>query len=322
MATAVAPVLKWPGSKRAISGQLARLAPPSERLIDPFVGGGAMLAAIQSPSSLAGDVIPELIQLWHEVQQRPGQLAADYELRWQRLQSEGHLAYYEIRESFNRTRSAADFLFLTRTCVNGLVRFNARGDFNNSLHHTRPGIHPGRLRALIALWSRLVARTTFACADYRETLAHARKGDFVFLDPPYGGTRGRYLTEGVDLTDLYGELERLNRRGITWMMTFDGTAGDRIYDSAPPPTLYKSRLLVATGHSPFTRLMKTSLDEVSETVYLNFDVAREVVAEHAESLEQGGRGRATHEVHNDKAFDRIEGASDGEVELPVVEEPF
>ncbi len=319
MTNLIPPVLKWPGSKRAMAERLSQMAPNSERLIDPFVGGGSMLAAVQRPAAVAGDVIPELIQLWEEIRNRPDQLATAYQQRWERLQQQGHTAYYEIRESFNRTRNPADFLFLTRTCVNGLVRFNTKGDFNNSLHHTRPGVHPARLRATILMWSQLVARTSFVCADYRETLARAQREDFVFLDPPYGGTRGRYLAVGIDQQDFYEELERLNRRGIRWMLTFDGEAGDRVYCSAPPADLYRHRFEIANGNSPFTRLMKTSLDAVRETVYLNYDVPGEVVGQQWQDVADQRARRPRHNVDNNALYIWEELAADREIEGAVVQ---
>src|ERR1043165_197304 len=138
------PVIKWSGSKRSVAAQLRHLLPRAYRYFEPFVGGGAMLPFRPSKDAVAGDVIDELISLWICVRDKPDKTAAEYEKRWQRLQNCGHTAYYAIRDDFNRTRNPHDFLFLTRTCVNGLIRFNGDGDFNNSLHHTRPGIAPQR----------------------------------------------------------------------------------------------------------------------------------------------------------------------------------
>ena len=221
-------------------------------------------------SAIAGDVIPELIALWQAIRDTPGLTADEYEKRWNRLQAEGHPAYYAIRESFNATRNPHDLLFLTRTCVNGLIRFNSDGAFNNSLHHTRPGIAPARLRDVIREWSAKIQGVEFIAADYHQTLASVRAGDLVFLDPPYGGTRGRYVPHTFNPDKFYAELERLNGIGIKWILTFDGTAGQRSYATTIPASLYKERLALPTGNSPFTKLMRTGIDAVVESVYLNF----------------------------------------------------
>jgi len=66
-------------------------------------------------------------------------------------------------------------------------------------------------------------------------------------------------------------LERLNEVGAKWVVTFDGYAGERTYEEALPKNLFESRLALPTGNSPFTKLMRTGVDAVVESVYLNFE---------------------------------------------------
>lgn len=253
--------------------------PDTDRYFEPFVGSGAMLPFKPSSVGIAGDVIPELIQLWIGIRDKPELVAKEYELRWKRLKNEGHTAYYEIRNSFNTTRNPHDFLFLSRTCVNGLIRFNKNGDFNNSLHHTRPGIAPERLSKIISQWSYYIQNITFLATDYRQTLETAKMGDLAFLDPPYNGTKGRYIPTDFNFEEFYIELKRLNHIGVKWILTFDGIAGSRVYESTIPTHLYKVQLSLPTGNSPFTKLMKTSLDSVVESVYLNFEPPTETLSQ-------------------------------------------
>ena len=236
-----------------------------------------MLPGRPCAQAIAGDSIPELIALWTAIRDRPERVVAHYAALWRRRQDEGHRVFYAVRERFNARRDALDLFFLTRTCVNGLIRFNARGDFNNSLHHTRAGIHPERLAGVARAWTAALRDVEFRAADYRRTLASARAGDLVFLDPPYVGNKGRYHPARFDFAGFHEELGRLSRVGAHWIVTLDGAAGGRTYASAPPPDLYRARLRVPTGNSPFTRLMKTSLDGVTETVYANFDPAPEAL---------------------------------------------
>lgn len=265
------PVIKWSGSKRKIAPTLSLILPNTSCYFEPFVGSGAMLPFRPSKKGIAGDIIVELIALWKSIQNTPELTAKEYEYRWNRLQNEGHTAYYDIRTAFNETRNPHDFLFLTRTCVNGLIRFNKKGDFNNSLHHTRPGIAPMRLRKLIYQWHFAIKHITFIADDYRQTLEKVQKDDLVFLDPPYGDTKGRYLPNAFNFNEFYRALEKLNSIGAKWVLTFDGKAGKRFYNTTPPFDIYKFKFGLPTGNSPFTKLMKTSLDSVTESVYLNFE---------------------------------------------------
>lgn len=301
--TVFEPVIKWSGSKRKIAPLLAIILPDAECYYEPFVGGGAMLPFRPSPSAVAGDIVVELINLWKAIRETPELTADEYEIRWKRLQAKGHTAYYAIRDSFNVTHNPHDLLFLSRTCVNGLIRFNRKGEFNNSLHHTRPGIAPARLRKVMHKWSQVVQDVEFIAADYRQTLTSVSANDLVFLDPPYAGTKGRYLPIDFCLDEFYDELQRLNVIGAKWVLTFDGRAGSRSYATSIPSALYRVRLALPTGNSPFTKLMNKSLDAVVESVYLNFEPPTKLLNQLVKFGKQKLRRRANFDVQQGRLFD-------------------
>lgn len=263
-------VIKWTGSKRLVAEQLAARCPSCNNYFEPFVGGGAMIPFAKAQHGYASDIISELVDLWLNIKNYPELVAQEYTSRWEKMQKEGPDIYYQIRDSFNQTRNCYDFLFLTRTCVNGMIRYNERGEFNNSLHLSRPGINPESLKKILLQWSQSLKNFDFYNIDYRDCLSAAKKGDFVFLDPPYGGTKDRYTKTEFNLQDFYAELERLNSVGVKWMLTFDGTAGKRTYNFAPPSDLFKEHFFIHTGNSAFSRLMDKKMDEIQESVYLNY----------------------------------------------------
>ena len=94
--------------------------------------------------------------------------------------------------------------------------------------------------------------------------------DLVFLDPPYGGTKSRYTQTPFSLDEFYHVLDQLNRKEVNWMLTFDGTSGERNYTFAPPEDLYKSSFKVKTGKSSFRKVIDKVQEDVLETVYLNY----------------------------------------------------
>ena len=267
---ALPPVIKWPGSKRLVAAQLAAYFPAFDRYFEPFVGGGSMLPFRGQSSAIASDIMPELIHLWTTIRDKPDLAIAGYTKRWHARQQSGYTVFYDVRDSFNLTRDPIDFLFLSRTCVNGLIRFNQDGGFNNSLHHTRPGIAPETLARVILMWSSAIQGVDFQVADYTAALGSVTKNDFVFLDPPYESTRGRYQFGSFEPERFYAELDRLNRIGAKWMLTYDGNAGKRTYKVGLPRELYKAKVAIHTGNSPFPRLMKQDPDRVTESVYLNY----------------------------------------------------
>jgi DNA adenine methylase len=270
------PVIKWSGSKRKLAPFITSFIPEGGVYFEPFLGGGSVLGALGPRRSVASDQIPELIGIWKMVKKDPASLATHYERNWKKLQELGHQHYYNVRARFNKSRAPEDLLFLSRTCVNGLIRFNKDRDFNNSLHHTRPGIAPDRFRNILHAWSLVVADTNFVAADYEKVLAQARSGDTVYLDPPYIGNRGRYRNEEFDFERLWANLEALDRRNVRWLLSLDGSSGAHNYSKhiTRPRELAKVVYTLSGESSAFPRLLKKRLDEVTESLFLNFDVKR------------------------------------------------
>ena len=266
----IPPVIKWSGSKRLAAPELNSYFVKCDNYYEPFVGGGAMLPYSKAKNGFAGDIIPELIDLWNNIKTNPILVAEEYKKRWNDLQTEGADVFYRVRDSFNKTRNCFDFLFLTRTCVNGKIRYNKNQEFNNAYHLTRPGINPQTLLSVLMQWSKRIQNITFVNADYRDCLSTVKKGDFVFLDPPYGGTTDLYTRTEFDFDAFFKELERLNSIGAKWMLTFDGKAGEREYAFEPPEDLYVHKFSINTGNSAFSKVMNGQKDRITESVYLNY----------------------------------------------------
>lgn len=264
------PVIKWSGSKRTQSTTIKSYFPAHfDTYYEPFIGGGSMLYAVNPNKSICGDICDPLIALWNEIKDNPEILAEEYEKRWLRLQNEGYTAYYEIRDDFNLNKSPYDLMFLSRTCVNGLIRFNDKGEFNNSLHYSRPGIKPESLKSIILDWSMHVKGTVFFSNDYRVTTQDAGQNDVVYLDPPYFHTKGRYYG-GINIEEFYTYLEDLNRKGVKYILSFDGMRGNEDFIVELPKELYKRHELISSGNSSFKKLMDKETQMVKESLYLNW----------------------------------------------------
>lgn len=264
------PVIKWSGSKRSQATAILSYMPDHiNTYYEPFIGGGSIMYAVNPEKAICGDICKPLIDLWKEIKENPKDLADAYRIRWQRLQSEGYEVYYEIRDSFNKNNNAQDLLFLSRTCVNGLIRFNANGEFNNSLHHTRPGIAPDRLERIIMDWNEHVKGVNFISNDYRETTKTAKKGDLIYLDPPYFHTKGRYYGT-IEFNDFLEYLQELNQRDIKYILSFDGKRGDDDFTVSLPSDLYKRHQLLPSGNSSFKKVMDKESLQVYESLYLNW----------------------------------------------------
>lgn len=264
------PVIKWSGSKRSQAAEIVKYLPEKfDTYYEPFIGGGSMLYAISPQKAFCGDICEPLIALWNKIKDQPEELAEAYRVRWEKLQNDGYLVYYDIRDTFNKYKQPEDLLFLSRTCVNGLIRFNADGLFNNSLHHTRPGIDPNSLKKIIFDWSKHIKGAEFAACDYTETVKEATSADLVYLDPPYFHTKGRYYGT-IDYDTFLSFLNDLNNRNIRYMLSFDGIRGDDDYTVDLPKELYVRHVMIPSGNSSFKKVMDKQSLKVVESLYLNW----------------------------------------------------
>jgi DNA adenine methylase Dam len=276
-------LVKWTGSKRSQAAAIFDLLPEHKRYVEPFLGGGALLFLAGGEGAIGGDVYAPLIELWKLVKHEPEELCENYDRQWRSLQGElktidaaaigngGCLPryYYRVRERFNRTHDPRDLNFLMRTCVNGIVRFNDAGEFNNSFHLSRPGMDPRRFRASVQRWSQTIARATFVCQDYEATVAGARRGDFVYFDPPYAGNHQRY-TANLDLTRFFSVLDRLTSRGVKWALSFDGHRGNADLTYKVPSDLFRRHVTLRSGNSAVTNVLNGAVKAVRESLYLNY----------------------------------------------------
>lgn len=264
------PVIKWSGSKRSQASTIKAHMPSSfNNYYEPFVGGGSMLYEVFPVQGYAGDICEPLIDLWNLIKSSPVDLCDSYRTSWLRLQNEGPQVFYDVRKHYNHFRDAASLFFLSRTCVNGLIRFNHQGDFNNSFHLTRPGINPDRLERIVMDWSNRIQRVSFIAADYRETTATATKGDFVYLDPPYVNTKGRYYGT-IDYDEFCCFLDDLNRREVFYALSYDGVRGKTDYTVGLPNDLYENHILIPSGNSSFRKVQGGISEMVYESLYTNY----------------------------------------------------
>ncbi len=268
MTNLLPPAIKWSGSKRLQALQIIQYFPEFDTYYEPFVGGAAVVAQLAPRNAVCGDICAPLMEFWRVVQKSPHELVDAYTSDWIRLQNEGWRVFYEIRDRFNSNPNPFDLLFLSRTCVNGLIRFNKQGEFNNSLHYTRAGINPARLKEILLEWSERLRNVTFANGDYKEIAATASIRDFVYLDPPYFYTKGRFYG-GIDFGDFLEFLGYLKSKGVRYAVSFDGSVGNQPYEVDFPPSLYEVQFLLNSGNSTFPKVMKGSVRPVRESLYLS-----------------------------------------------------
>ena len=186
--TPAAPIVKWAGGKTRILEQLmARRPVHYRRYYEPFIGGGAFFFRLHPVHAVIGDLNSDLMNVYRCI-------AWNVEAVIKRLhdhrENHDHDYYYATRERFNDRRNctstverAAAFIYLNKTCYNGLYRVNQRGMFNVPIgRYASPTIcKPAALRTT----SKTLQRAELRVGSYMEHVADAGPGDFVYFDPPY-----------------------------------------------------------------------------------------------------------------------------------------
>jgi DNA adenine methylase len=219
---AARPILKWPGGKTKLLGELtARMPARFGRYYEPFAGGAALFFRLAPERAVLADANAHLVSTYEAIAHETGQVIAELE-RHGNAHSEPHYNAMKARWNCgagNMVYRAAAFVYLNKAGFNGLYRVNARGEFNVGWgKHASYTPDVDGLRAAGAVLARAELRT----GDYRAALYDARPGDFVYLDPPYDGTFSAY-TSGkfgdVDQAEIAFTVRTLAARGVQVMLS-------------------------------------------------------------------------------------------------------
>lgn len=217
------PFVKWAGGKGQLLEQIRKTYPVAlgesiTKYAEPFVGGGAVLFDILSHRKLKevyiSDINAELINTYQVIRDDVSTLIKHIEEMQTTFpaqhESESRSIYYNnMREKFNSLKSetknsysiekAALFIFLNKTCFNGLYRVNKKGFFNVPQgNYKNPKISdPQNLKAV----SKALQNVQMVCGDYRKSFDFIDEKTFVYIDPPY-----RPLTQTANFTSYTEQL--------------------------------------------------------------------------------------------------------------------
>lgn len=273
------PLVKWSGSKRSQAAAiLASVKGSYNTYYEPFCGGCSVLFYILNncPDKfkyyVCSDLNAPLIELYRLVKQSPDDIRRSYRHLWTDLNADDDLerkkAYFaDVRASFNERHDPRFLFFIMRTTTNGMPRYNAQGEFNNSFHVTRNGMHPDTMDRIIGEWSSKL--NEFNVYFNHGTYLGVKPGpnDFMYLDPPYAHTKGMYYGS-IDCDALYSYLRELP---CDYCMSFDGEVEGEDYTVHVPEDIYGERLLIDSGGSSFRRIIGNGkIVHVKESLYCRF----------------------------------------------------
>ncbi len=283
------PFVKWAGGKGQLLGQLDALLPKDFARLDgvvyvePFVGGAAMLLHVLSKypnikQAVINDTNAELIAVYRAIKERPEELIAclsvlQEEFRALKTDEERQDMYLKLRDRFNSHKGDALemsslFVFLNKTCFNGLYRVNSKGKFNVPFGKAKnpPICDADNIRAL----NKVLQKVTILNGDYVNVLKSVKGAAFFYFDPPY-----RPLTQSSAFTAYAkGGFDDDEQRRLAQFCRKLDMAGHRWLLSNSDP------------HNA------NPVDNFFEELYMGYDIRR-VTASRAINSKGGGRGKIT-----------------------------
>jgi len=196
--------------------------------IEPFMGSGVVGFNLRPKRAIFAEKNPHIINFYNAIKNREitsQKVRIFLKIEGKKLLEKGEEYYYEVRDRFNKYHNPLDFLFLNRSCFNGVIRFNSKGEFNTPF-----GRKPDRFRK--AYITKIVNQVRyveecihkydwiFIAQDFRKTIKEANEDDVIYCDPPYIGRHTNYFdiwTE-KDEYDLYKLLSNFKGKFIlsTW----------------------------------------------------------------------------------------------------------
>ncbi len=233
------PFVKWAGGKRAIVDKLIKLSPTKyNTYYEPFIGGGAMLFELSPKKAVINDYNTELMNVYKCIKDENKFILMCKELNKHEIEHSEEY-YYKIRgldkdkKRYNKLvdyKRAARTIYLNKACFNGLYRVNSKNEFNvpfgkkNKLN-TYDGINLGIIYSFLNLNDIKILST-----DFEEAVKDAKKGDFIYFDPPYDSdtsTFNSYTENGFGKNEqkrLAQVFKDLDKRGCFVMLSNYNTA--------------------------------------------------------------------------------------------------
>jgi len=270
----IEPLLRWAGGKRFLVNRFTKFIPADlyERVYhEPFLGSGSFFFALRPNKAKLSDANEHLINCYKFVREYP-ELIANYLLKHKNRNSEEY--YYEVRKNYNRlsfsAAQAARFIYLNRTCFNGIFRVNLEGEFNVPYGWKENPIIPDK--DWLHKASAALKRVALKSLPFEKALTAASSGDFIYLDPPYPPLNNtsnfnRYTKDRFSLDDhkrLAQIVYNLDNQGCLIMMS-----------NADIPLIRKLFWRYNVFSLPVTRYMtcKSKKHRVRELVITNYEIA-------------------------------------------------
>jgi DNA adenine methylase len=272
-------LLKWVGNKQKFAVEITRNFPSDYgRYFEPFLGSGAILATVAPHNGMGSDTFKPLMEIWGMLQENSIELINWYSERREQIGKKlKEEVYAEVLASYNNNPNGADFLFLTRSCYGGIVRFRKADGHMSTPCGVHTPISVESFTKRVIEWKNRLRNVSFSNCDYKEAFARAKFGDLIYCDPPYSHSQSiLYGAQDFSLEDLLIEIEKAKSKGAKIALSIDGSkkSGKFICNLPIPDDLFESEIYINCGRSMLRRFQlegQTLEDEkVSDRLLLTY----------------------------------------------------
>ena len=272
-------LLKWVGNKQKFAVEITKNFPVKYgRYFEPFLGSGAILATVAPHNGMGSDTFKPLMEIWKMLKENPKELINWYSERRNKIETASkEEVYSKTLASYNKNPNGADFLFLTRACYGGIVRFRKADGYMSTPCGVHTPIPNESFIKRVNEWKERLKKVDFVHCDYKEAFAQAKKGDLIYCDPPYSHSQAiLYGAQDFRLEDLLFEIEKAKSKGVNVALSIDGhkKSGNQLCDLPIEKGLFKNELYVNCGRSMLRRfqLEGQTLEEenVSDRLLLSY----------------------------------------------------
>ena len=269
--------IPYQGSKRNIARTILSFFPHQfDTLVEPFAGSAAVsIAAVaygKSSKFHINDINKPLMELWNEIINDPQGISDGYKKLWNEQKGREKEFYFVVRDKFNEIKRPDYFLYVLARCVKASIRYNSKGEFNQSPDNRRKGRDPKRMRDdIFAVSNLLRGRTIITSEDYKKVLENVSETDLIYMDPPYQGVcsgRDPRYYEGINFDEFISQIEDLVERRVPFILSYDGRKGEKTYGKEIPANIGVKWIEVRAGRSTQSTLLGKK-EVTYESIYLS-----------------------------------------------------
>lgn len=274
-------LIKYIGNKTKVSENISFfLSKNFDTYVEPFFGSGALLGELQPKKSIAVDIHQPLIDMWKLAQKNPNKLSEFYEEKWMKYSVDDKSKksiYNDVVKSYNDKPNPLDFLFISRTCYGGVLRYRKKDGGLSTPVGPHLAINPNSFNKRLKIWGSVIKNTRFICGDYKIITDLVSSKTLIYCDPPYIDTQKiLYGAQEFKFAELQEEISKWKMKKSQIALSIDGSkfSGSKEIETSINKKALPYSFNINLGGSMLKRFQlkdkNTKKHIVSDKLYLSF----------------------------------------------------